>query len=348
LQLFNKLVNKMQTGKGIFLLIFLFIFVSGVFAGDYGASFLRIGVGPRALGMGSAFCSLSNDAYSFFWNPAGYGFLKTREAAGMYGPQFGTISDPFANFNAVSIGIPLKNMAAVAVNWVRLAIDDIPVYGDLSGDSYYERLHNLSLRPSGEADGSISDAEDALIFSFAKLNRIKLDLGWIYSDFVVDIPFGVNFKWVHQSLGESEATGFSIDGGLQLRIDLGENFDNRNFGIFSFGFFVRDMTGLTISWNTNHRDVVPVSIVWGLAQSIPFAGRSNCLTISYDYDNQWQGEKRIGMEFSRKGLFALRAGVNSRGFTAGAGIKIWKFFCDYAFLSHELNNLHRVGCKLTF
>ncbi|MCD6118057.1 hypothetical protein J7K93_13710 [bacterium] len=346
MQLFNKLLFKINNRVLSFIIVFFLVPV--LFAGDYGASFLRIGVGPRALGMGSAFCSLSDDASSFFWNPAGYGLLKKREAAEMYGPQFGTIADPMANFNAISIGIPLKNNATIAVNWVRLAIDDIPLYGDLSGNSYYERLHNLSLRPTGEKEGSISDAEDAIIFSFAKLNTLRIDLGWIYNDFIVDVPFGVNFKWIHQALGEYKASGFSIDGGVQFRIDMGKTFDTQHLGVFSLGLFLRDMTGLTVGWNTNHRDVVPASLVCGLSQSIPVAGKKNYLTISYDYDNQWSGEKRFGIEFSGGGVFALRAGVNGNGFTAGAGIKIWKFHCDYAFLSHELNNLHRVGCRVNF
>ena len=35
------------------------------------AAFLEIGPGARALGMGSAYVSVANDASTLYWNPAG-------------------------------------------------------------------------------------------------------------------------------------------------------------------------------------------------------------------------------------------------------------------------------------
>jgi len=340
-----RLYSKLKSGIVIISLLFIPYILH---AGDYGASFLNIGVGPRGIAMANAFCSITDDAYSFFWNPAGYAMMNNRQISGMYGPQFGTISNPLANFNTVSIALPLKNKATIAFNWVRLAIDDIPVYGTLSGNSYYERLHDLSLRPTGEQEGAISDQEDALILSFAKLNSLKFNIGWLYNKFVVDVPFGVNFKWVHQSLGMHSASGFSMDAGFQVKINIAENFDTPALGMFSFGMFFRNVSGLTISWDTNHRDVVGASLVWGISQSLPVFSDKNILRISYDNDNQWGAEKSVGIEFSRKNVFALRAGFNKNGFTTGTGFSLWELTFDYAFISHQLNNLHRVGCKLNF
>jgi hypothetical protein len=39
--------------------------------GTYSAQFLKIGVSPRAVGMGNAFTAVANDATSLYWNPAG-------------------------------------------------------------------------------------------------------------------------------------------------------------------------------------------------------------------------------------------------------------------------------------
>jgi len=317
-------------------------------AGDYAASFLSIGVGPRGLGMGSACCSITNDTYSFFWNPAGLAMLGSREVSGMYGPQFGTLADPMANFNAVSLGMPLKNGAAISVNWVRLAIDDIPLYGELAGDSYYERLHNMALRPDGSADGFMNDAENAIIFTFAKMNKAELNLGWLYNKLVLRIPFGVNFKWVRQKLGEHSASGFSIDAGVQMHIDMAETFDLDYLGFLSWGLFLRNMTGLTVQWDTNHRDEVGASAVWGVSYTMPLLSNTHQVCISADTDNEWTRQRRIGIEFARKDRYSLRAGISEHGFTTGAGIYVWKMVLDYAFLSHELDNLHRIGCRIRF
>lgn len=43
------------------------------------ASFLDIGVGARALGMGGAYTALADDANSLYWNPAGLAKLEKRE-----------------------------------------------------------------------------------------------------------------------------------------------------------------------------------------------------------------------------------------------------------------------------
>ncbi|MEO8398790.1 MAG: UPF0164 family protein, partial [Ignavibacteriaceae bacterium] len=39
--------------------------------GTTAASFLSIGQGPRAIGMGSAYVAISDDPSSLYWNPAG-------------------------------------------------------------------------------------------------------------------------------------------------------------------------------------------------------------------------------------------------------------------------------------
>lgn len=44
--------------------------------GTIGGQFLKIGVGARATGMGSAFVSVANDASAIYWNPAGVARLQ--------------------------------------------------------------------------------------------------------------------------------------------------------------------------------------------------------------------------------------------------------------------------------
>jgi len=44
--------------------------------GTTAGQFLKIGVGARALGMGSAFSSVAGDGSSLYWNPAGISRLK--------------------------------------------------------------------------------------------------------------------------------------------------------------------------------------------------------------------------------------------------------------------------------
>ena len=55
--------------------------LGGQRAGTSSATFLRIGVGARAVGMGEAFVAVANDPSAVYWNPAGLASLQRREVA---------------------------------------------------------------------------------------------------------------------------------------------------------------------------------------------------------------------------------------------------------------------------
>ena len=62
-----------------------FILLSNLSAvGEAGAIFLLISPGAGPQGTGEAQVAKANDAYASYYNPAGFGFLKGREAAGMH------------------------------------------------------------------------------------------------------------------------------------------------------------------------------------------------------------------------------------------------------------------------
>src|SRR5215471_4820039 len=53
--------------------------LGGQRAGTSSATFLRIGVGARAVGMGETFVAVANDPSAIYWNPAGLASLQRRE-----------------------------------------------------------------------------------------------------------------------------------------------------------------------------------------------------------------------------------------------------------------------------
>ena len=55
--------------------------LGGQRAGTSSATFLRIGVGARAVGMGETFVAVANDPSAIYWNPAGLASLQRREIA---------------------------------------------------------------------------------------------------------------------------------------------------------------------------------------------------------------------------------------------------------------------------
>ena len=58
--------------------------------GAHAAEFLSHGVGARALGMGSAFVAIADDATATYWNPAGLTKVKKHSFSAMYSDTFST------------------------------------------------------------------------------------------------------------------------------------------------------------------------------------------------------------------------------------------------------------------
>src|ERR1700741_1862482 len=92
----------------------------------YAGEFLRIGVGARALGMGSAFAGLADDGTAAFWNPAGLATLSSREVTAMHAEQFGSIVKYDFLSYTMPLGAPGQPKQAFAISLIRLGVDNIP------------------------------------------------------------------------------------------------------------------------------------------------------------------------------------------------------------------------------
>jgi long-subunit fatty acid transport protein len=53
--------------------------LGGQRAGTSSGTFLKIGVGARAVGLGEAFVAVANDPSAIFWNPAGLASMQRQE-----------------------------------------------------------------------------------------------------------------------------------------------------------------------------------------------------------------------------------------------------------------------------
>lgn len=324
----------------------VFLSVS-VFAGKYANAFLEIGAGARGLGLGGALVANTEDAFSFYWNPAGLASVNRVQISGMYGPQFGTISDPLATYHQAGLSLPIRGGAVIGINWVRLAVDDIPVYAELQGNSYYDRLIHRQYRPTGEPEGSIQDSEDAFFLSFAKQNEFNVDFGWAFHRVRVEIPFGLNLKLIKQKLGDQEASGLGVDFGVLMRLRVDDLLQIRELGKLGVGLHLQDLTRTNMNWGTKRQDTVPINVLWGLAYTQEILGRDGILTFCYERESRWEAQNRLGLEFLGWQSLALRFGAVSGKIRFGAGLHIFRFFVDYAFEPHDLNGLHRISLIVT-
>ncbi|MBI4722860.1 MAG: PorV/PorQ family protein [Candidatus Stahlbacteria bacterium] len=100
------------------------VFCSLSYAGWYGAELLSLGIGSRALSLGSAYTSIADDGFAGCWNPAGVIKNKNAWVAAMsaYLPELN-------KYNFIGIGYPVKRMG-FSLGIASLAIDSIPEFPD--------------------------------------------------------------------------------------------------------------------------------------------------------------------------------------------------------------------------
>ena len=331
--------------KNVISVITLILLLSGMLFGGtkYAGSFLELGVGARALAMGGTNVALSEDAFGAYWNPSGLAFLTNYQAAAMYASGFNQLE----KHNFASIAVPIFGGATVGLSWIRLGIDDIPRYLDIRDPSvtFSTRQNDPDLQYNYEASGTFGSASNAYIITFAKYQKVFLDLGWNYFEFPIDFGYGLNFKILNEKIFENTGSGIGVDLGIILKIQLVDVFNDDAYGDLVFGLNAQDIAGTKITWDTDskHKDEVERNFKYGVGFRQPLTFLNSQLTTGFDLDSRYSGSGHFGFEFLYDSMLAIRAGSNRNNFTAGAGIIFWKLSFDYAYQGHDLGESHRVS-----
>jgi hypothetical protein len=303
--------------------------------------------------MGGSFVAVADDATAAYWNPAGLGGLGRTEITLMHANVFGLDSHDFLNFIQ-----PVGKSGALGLSWIRLAIDEIPITqlpvagGEIS----------VSNRPY--IAGYMKDNENAFIISYGRNLRIgntRNNKNEDYHPKGTNLQIGGNFKFLYLGVTgiERNALGFGSDIGLLWRTSFISDKDDKKAGNLSLGLSVQDFIGTKLYWNTtsepSHADSIPINLKMGVAYSRNLQNLGSQILFSVDADTRYGLEMHYGTEYVLGDVLSLRAGVKDRDFTAGAGLHVafkgkstLSFLVDYAFLSHELGNTHRISMMTKF
>jgi hypothetical protein len=339
--LIRELKNHLAT---IFGLAGILSLASSAGAGQYAGEFLQVAVGARALGLGGAYCSLTQEGWAPYWNPAGCAHQERVELSVMHATLFN-----LAQHEYINLALPLPNQATLGFSWIRLSVDDIPKFPEPGRDS------EGNLRPPEEwiitPQDFFNDSEDAFIFTFAKMNNLDLDLGWQYFVLPMKIPLGLNLKYIRQSFEDtSSSRGMGIDLGVQVQFGLDALLDYEPLGDFSAGLNLQNVGKTALSWNTvsKHRDYMPLNVKFGFSYVHPLSALNTRMVLAYDRDTAYGGQNHLGLEVSYRDLLALRMGLEGEELAVGTGLGIWRVTLDYAFVSYDLGNIHRISGSVDF
>lgn len=327
----------------------ILIIMSGLLtAGEYADAFLERGVSARALAMANTLGALDRSGTAFISNPAGMAYLKRPQLGLMYTSFFG-----LADHNYVGWGLPLTKSTSAAVSWIRFGVDDIPIRPDILrqvSDPVERRDSVITL--AGAPFSTFSNIENALFISFAKFLSTVVSLGWKYSKFTLDFPVGINFKIIHKNLYNLTAYGVGVDLGGRIRFNGNEFLDISKLGWINLGYALRDVTGTIMYWNTKRQDEIRINPVLSLGLEQPLYLWNMQLNLGITKEFRYDDGERYGAELVFHERLFLRTGLSNSGFCLGFGLnyKAMKriVHIDYAFLSHELGALHRIGGQIVF
>ena len=324
------------------------LFAQGVSkTGTVAATFLEIPVGASAVGMGSAFVSLANDATSLYWNPAGSAWLVQSEVLAVHTTW---IAD--TRFDYAAFVLPLEDFGTVGVNFTSLNMDDMKV--------------TTVERPEGT--GELFSAGD-------------LAVGVSYAHKLTDrFTIGFNAKFIQQTIWHESASAFAIDVGTIFRTDLiggltiGASLTNFGTPMKMSGRDARQF-GMIDPTKPGTNSQIPQDIEmdsWDLpllfqigVSTTPFKTDNYRLTVAADalHPNDNYESVNLGGEFAFQDVLFLRGGYNAvglpdreGGLSLGFGLSSSSFLSssttvkfDYAFRDMgRLSNINVFSLSVRF
>ncbi|MDD2999931.1 MAG: PorV/PorQ family protein [Erysipelotrichia bacterium] len=301
-------------------------------AGRAGA-YLKMGVGARALGMGSAFTAVADDSTASFWNPAGLARLDKAEASFMHADLTMDREYNFFNYAHLLKDKDGKNKGVVALSHMSFGVDGIP-----ETKLATSRTDGLALtgdEPATDALGRYTPGSNVWIFGYFK-DTEKNTFGSYARKLSDKLYGGVNVKYLSQELYTNSASAWGLDFGL-----LYENSEKTTIGLT-----LRDI-GENLDWDTasGHSDKVPTTTTLGIAHKA-----NDKLTLAADLNKVEDMEMKLfaGAEWWMQDYAALRVGSHDGDLTLGASFKLdtWRF--DYSYADETLGDAHRISASKQF
>ncbi|NOX17468.1 MAG: UPF0164 family protein [Chlorobi bacterium] len=314
------------------------------YAGSSGGQFLKIDAGARAVGMGSAFTAVADDASAVFWNPAGIASMKNNSAVFSHTYWIAGTYHDFA-----SVIIKLSSSQALALSYVSLGMPDMEVTNEFYQDGTGEYF-------------SANDLALGITYSFMITNEFSL---------------GFTGKYISENIWHMNASSFAFDVGLLYHtpikgLSLGMSITNvgpklkyeggDNFVYYSFDPSLHGNDDkIFAEIKTDYWDL-PLAFKVGLAYQL-LKTEYNALSVSCDavHPNDYSESVSLGAEYSFKEVLFLRAGYKSlfkieaeEGFACGVGLLYYitdfiPMRVDYSYSDYSrLKDVHRISLEIGF
>ena len=281
---------------------------------DEGASFLKIGVGARAAGLGAAQTAVADDASAIYWNPAGLSGIGKSELAAHHAELF---ADTRYDFLAMSRPTRIGTIGAG--------------FGYLSQGAIEGRDENRN--PTGNF--TASDA----VFGLALARRVS-----------TSVQAGIGLKAIQSRIAGDSASTAALDIGAIWKaspMSVGVAVQNLGPGLK----FVNERSQLPLTFAGGVALRLPLGLALAAdARYRPYS-RSQEYGIGTEYGGLGAITFRAGWLGARTqgGTASKARSVIPVGFAAGIGLRFSSFNLDYSFVPFgELGNAQRISLSSRF
>jgi len=312
--------------------------------GTTAASFLEVGVGSQAIGMGGAYVAMATDVSGLYWNPGGLGRIEQSEAIF---ERIGWLTGIGFNYFGVAIPIPGRGTLGLSIN--SMTVPRSPVrtidYPDGTGEEYDAGSIAVGASYGFNLTDRFSIGFTAKFIQeqiwHEKTISLAIDVGTLYFTGLKGLRIGAaitNFGPSMQMEGND----------LIIYYDADPSIDGNNDRIM--GKLITD------EWP------LPLNMQFGIAYDV-FETRFSRLTVAMDAFHPINNTESIntGCELSIMNMLYARVGYQAigqqdteEGLTFGAGIK-YKMFgqsnikFDYAYADFGLlEYVNRFTLRLDF
>jgi hypothetical protein len=263
--------------------LLLVVFATGIVTaqtrkvGINAAAFLKVGVGARQVGMGSAVTSLNGDVTNVFWNPAGVALNNEKaQVSFTYNSWIGGITQ-----NAVAASYNMEGIGTLGLGVMTFGISGIPADRDIyPGNSVLQAL---------QIDQATAD----------KYDYMDMLVQLTYSTYIMDrLTLGASFKFINEKIDDQNATA--------LGFDLGSVY---NIGIYNWSIGARiSNLGSDLKF---YDYASPIPLTFSIGTSIvPVRIGENAVTLAVDAVKPQDGQQYYytGLEYNYSNTVFLRGG----------------------------------------
>lgn len=298
--------------KRLLAAVVLLVTPAVVFAGGTTASFLKLGSGARATGLGGAYTAVSGDINAISYNPAGLANLKRSEAGFTRAELVEGVSYNFLGYSRPAA----KGNIGLGVNYL--------------GQTAIE-----GRGANREATGSFQASDTAINLAYARPVTSRSGVG-------------LNFKYITSRIAGETANGWAVDAGWQYRTPvkgLGLGFAVQNLGPKMK--FLDEGSALPLTASAGAGYMLLDNVLLSLDLSRQVNEKRTVFSVGSEYAVFNSLFMRAG--YLASAATSVTGIADAGGFKAGFGLKLNGFNLDYAVTPFgDIGKAHRLSLGAGF